>query len=91
MFGFYLEETLKELGITKNKLSVESKVRSNTIIDLAKGNVSRIDFFSLQSILDTLNIIAEQKGIQRKFDINDIVKYDYKGEGRYYIKIGDTE
>jgi DNA-binding Xre family transcriptional regulator len=92
MFYFYLDVALNELGITKNKLSVESKVRSNTIIDLAKGNVSRLDFFSLQAILDTLNLIAEQKGIDRKFDMNDIVRYDYKGDvGKHYIKIGDTE
>lgn len=86
MFCFYLEDALKELGITMNKLSVESKVRSNTIIDLKNGNVSRVDFYSLQAILDTLNVIAEQRSIQRRFDMNDIVKYNYKGEGKKFIK-----
>lgn len=92
MFFFKLEDTLKELGITKNKLSVESKVRSNTIIDLANGNVGRIDLYSLQSILDTLNKLAMQKGLLRNYNINDIITYDYfTGTGKYFTKEEEFE
>lgn len=76
MIKFVLEDALKELGITKNKLSVESKVRSNTVIDYANGSVSRMDLTTLNDLLNTMNRIAKEKGLEHQFDITDIIRYE---------------
>ncbi|MCM3736469.1 helix-turn-helix transcriptional regulator [Bacillus cytotoxicus] len=72
---FTLGKSLEDLGITKNKLSVEAKVRSNTVGDLVNGDASSIRFDTLEAILDTLNRIAKEKGIDKTYVIDDVVKY----------------
>ncbi|MGE6615810.1 MULTISPECIES: helix-turn-helix domain-containing protein [Bacillus cereus group] len=72
---FTLGETLIELGITKNKLAVEAKIRPTTISNLVSGEVGLIRFDTLQAILDALNELAVEKGINKTYRIEDIVQY----------------
>lgn len=73
---FTLTETLDRLGITRNKLAVESKIRPATIADLVHGQTKRIELGTLVSLLDTLNLLVEDKGIN--VTIEDIIKYEQK-------------
>lgn len=75
---YKLGVTLDELNnkrITRNKLAVESKTRPATILDLAAGESKTIKLETLVSILDALNEIAKDEGIDRVFGINDIIEY----------------
>lgn len=73
---FTLSQTLQELGVTKNKLSVESKIRHNTISDLVNGEASSIRLDTLQAILDTLNKLAVEKGMDKVYGIKDVIKHE---------------
>lgn len=70
---FTLAETLDRLKITRNKLAVESKIRPATIADLVHGHTKRIELVTLTSLLDTLNVLVKDKGIN--VTIEDIIKY----------------
>ncbi|PKJ54664.1 helix-turn-helix domain-containing protein [Bacillus sp. SN10] len=72
---FTLGETMEEIGITKNKLSVESKVRPATISNLVNGEVGLVRFDTLKAILDALNELASEKGIDKTYQIEDVVQY----------------
>jgi len=72
---FTLGKTLNELNITKNKLAVESKVRYNTVMDMVTNQSKSINILTLMAILDTLNEIAEEKGLNREIDVDDIFIY----------------
>ncbi|MCL6459218.1 MAG: helix-turn-helix transcriptional regulator [Gorillibacterium sp.] len=72
---FKLGEILEEIGITRNKLAVESKTRPGTVLDIVSGETKRIELDTLISILDTLNDIANKKGIKRRISISDIMEY----------------
>jgi len=72
---FTLEETLNELNITKNKLAVESKIRSNTIIDMVTNQTKSIKLITLIDILDTLNRLGKEQGLNRTFDVDDVFIY----------------
>lgn len=73
-YGFIptLEETLKKLDVTRNALAVEAKVRPATINELVSGNAKQISFKTLKEILITLNRLAEDRGIQNKFNVEDV-------------------
>lgn len=78
VINFVLEQTLFKLGLSKNKLAVESKVRPNTIIDIVNGNTRRMDMDTLDQVLDALNKIALERNLDRTFTINDIMIYNFK-------------
>jgi DNA-binding Xre family transcriptional regulator len=78
VFEFKLDEILSELGITRNKLAVESKVRPVTVNDLFEGKSKRLELPTIQKILDTLNNFAHLKGLDKTYTIDDIIKYEYK-------------
>ncbi|MDG0962766.1 helix-turn-helix transcriptional regulator, partial [Bacillus paranthracis] len=71
---FTLGETMEEIGITKNKLSVESKVRP-AISNLVNGEVGLVRFDTLKAILDALNELASEKGIDKTYRIEHVVQY----------------
>ncbi|PEE49796.1 helix-turn-helix domain-containing protein [Bacillus cereus] len=73
---FTLGKTLDELKITKNKLAVEAKIRPNTISNLVSGDVNSIRMDTLQSIIDTLNVLAEENGIEKIYGIKDVVIHE---------------
>ncbi|OAK38929.1 control protein [Bacillus wiedmannii] len=72
---FTLGETMEEIGITKNKLAVESKVRPATISNLVNGEVGLVRIDTLQSILDALNQLAAENNIDKTYRIEDVVQY----------------
>jgi len=71
-----LQQTLDELEITRNKLSVESKVRAATLQSIVDEKASSIRFDTLIALLDTINEIAQQKGLNKRYGIEDIIKYE---------------
>ncbi len=70
-----LDEVLDELDISPNKLSVESKVRPNTIYNMVYKKAVRFNFDTVTKILIALNQIAEEEGLQRKFNVQDVLEY----------------
>ena len=67
---FVLDKTLREIGITPHKLSLESKIRSNTIYSMIHNETKRIEIETLISLLDTLNSLAN-----KKISVSDIFIY----------------
>lgn len=70
MIEFKLNQLLNELNITKNKFSVLSKVRPNTINDMCNGNTKRLEIDTLNAILKCLNSLSD-----RKITIMDLMEY----------------
>jgi len=52
---FTLKETIEREGITKNKLSVASGVRNNTIADICKGDAASLNVNTLDALMRGLN------------------------------------
>ena len=77
---FTINKTLDELNITKNRLAVEAKIRPNLILELANGDTKAIKIDTLIKILDTLNEIAKNKGLDKEYNVTDIIYYCSKKE-----------
>ncbi|KMJ59387.1 hypothetical protein AB685_00400 [Bacillus sp. LL01] len=75
-FSPTLEETLAELEMTRNALSVESKVRPGTVNEIYAGEAKQVNFQTLAAIIDTLNRAGFEKGLSRRFTVEDIFIYD---------------
>jgi DNA-binding Xre family transcriptional regulator len=84
MIKFTLRKTLNELDITRNKLAVEAKVRPNTINDMVNGDIHRMDLQTLSDIIDTLNLIAIENRMEKRYDINDIMEYEMNIQQRLF-------
>ncbi|GIP20165.1 helix-turn-helix transcriptional regulator [Paenibacillus sp. J22TS3] len=83
MIKFNLEHTIQQIGITKNKLAVLSEVRPNTINDLANGTSKRIEIDTLEKILTTINQISVMRGLNKRFNVSDVVEFvslDFRSE-----------
>ncbi|MEK5107227.1 XRE family transcriptional regulator [Cytobacillus sp. FSL K6-0129] len=74
-FVSLLGDTLEELKITKNALSVESKVRPATINDLVVGNAKQVNFETLKAIIEATNKIAIEKGNSKVYGVEDVFAY----------------
>ncbi|OPH47595.1 hypothetical protein BC351_10410 [Paenibacillus ferrarius] len=73
----HLDEILNELGITRNHLAVEAKVRPTTLLEMVHGKTQAVKFDTLIKILDTLNIIAFKNCFERRYTIGDLIKYEF--------------
>jgi DNA-binding Xre family transcriptional regulator len=76
---FKLGEILEELGISKNALAVEGKIRPATVAKYEKGDMGRIEIETLVGMLDTLNRLASEKGIDKTYSLEDLIEYKYEG------------
>jgi DNA-binding Xre family transcriptional regulator len=76
---FNLAKVLDELVITKNALAVEAKIRPATVASFVNGEVSRIEIPTLISMLDAINRFAIEKGTERRYNIEDLITYEFKG------------
>jgi DNA-binding Xre family transcriptional regulator len=76
---YKLGNVLGELEITKNALAVEAKVRPATVTTYVNGDVGRIEIDTLTNMLDAINRMAIEKGITRRYGLEDIISYEYKG------------
>lgn len=78
-FVSHLEKTIKSLGITRNALAVESKIRPVTINTLYSAEAKQLSAHTLGEILKALDRIALSKGIEKKHKISDIFEYSDQG------------
>jgi predicted transcriptional regulator len=76
-YTFLLEKVLEEIDQTRNAVAVEAKVRPATLQDLYYGNTKRIELESFERILNTINKFAAEKGIEKTYTIDDIIKYNF--------------
>lgn len=56
---FKLAQILKDRNLSKNKLSITSGVRSDTILRLCKGNLTRLDLDIVCRLCKTLDCSIE--------------------------------
>jgi predicted transcriptional regulator len=70
-----LDKIIEELGISANRLSVEAKVRPNTIYNMVYNKAVRFHFPTVAQILVALNKIAEEENTHKEYDIPDILKF----------------
>lgn len=79
MIKVTLQNTLDELGITRNWLAVYFKIRPATLHALINGETTQIKFETLAKILDALNDVAVEKGLNKEYTITDVIDYEYLG------------
>lgn len=77
MIKITLQDSLDELGVTRNWIAVNYKIRPATLHSLVKGDTSQIRFDTLTTILDALNDIAIERGINKEYTITDVIDYEY--------------
>lgn len=70
-----LDATLKEAGITRNRIAVEGKIRPATISELCNGKSKAISFETLERILDALLLITGDV-----YEASDVIRIEYKEE-----------
>jgi hypothetical protein len=76
-FTFHLDEILEELGkLSCNYLAVQSKTRPNSVLALSKGQMQRVDLDFLLKLLVQLNIEAKNKGLNKTYTIDSIIKFE---------------
>lgn len=75
---FKLGGILEELKLSKNALAVEGKIRPATVAKYERGDMGRIEIDTLVSILDTLNRLAIEKGVDKTYTLEDLIEYKYK-------------
>ncbi|MGE6379592.1 XRE family transcriptional regulator [Peribacillus muralis] len=73
---FCLDETINILGVTPNRVAVEAKISPNTIYNMIENKTTRIHKNTITSLLDAINDIATEKGINKRFTIADILTYE---------------
>jgi DNA-binding Xre family transcriptional regulator len=76
---FKLGDILEELAISKNALAVEGKIRPATVAKYETGDMGRIEIETLVGMLDTLNRMAAEKGLNKTYSIEDLIEYKYDG------------
>ncbi len=76
---FKLGGILEELKLSKNALAVEGKIRPATVAKYETGDMGRIEIDTLVSILDTLNRMATEKGVDKTYSLEDLIEYKYEG------------
>lgn len=73
---FTLDKTLNEVDITRNKLAVEAKIRPATIADIVHGKTKRLEIDTLINLLETLQKLVNDKGLDRRITIEDILVFE---------------
>lgn len=77
---FVLNETLeklskgREIPLTRNALSVESRVRHNTVSDLAAGKSKSLTISTLNDILEALDRLDIHNVQGRPHEVTDIIR-----------------
>ncbi len=77
-FTFKLDNVLEDLELTRNALAVRAGVRPATLADLHEGKTKRVELPTFAKILDALNAVAREKGINETYTIDSIVEYTYE-------------
>ncbi|AUO06797.1 hypothetical protein NS115_10275 [Paenibacillus jamilae] len=67
---FKLDELLQEIGITKNALAREAKIRPNTIYEMCNNTSKRIEFKTFNTVMETLIRLSG-----RPLTLNDVLEY----------------
>ena len=70
-----LDRVLEEVDISTTRLSVEAKVRPNTIYNMVYNEAVRFHFDTVIKVLVALNEIGDQEGIHRDYNIGDILEF----------------
>lgn len=76
MIKVVLNESLQQLGLSMNKLATIANLRPNTVTDFTNGKAKRIDFETLDKIIEALNQVARERKLTNRYTISDVLKYD---------------
>lgn len=68
MIIFQLQEILDKEGLSQNQFAKLSGVRPNTINNICKNNLKRLELSTLEKILETL--------FDMGYSIEDVIKYN---------------
>lgn len=78
MLTITIDKALDRLGLSARQLAIESKLRPNTISELKHNRAKQVNFETLDKILNTLNTISDKRELNIRFDLSDIIEYEYK-------------
>jgi len=73
---FTLGKTIEEIDTTANAVAVQARIRPNAVYDLVNKKAPSITFKTLTKILEALHVIAQEKDINRTFDVSDVFVYE---------------
>lgn len=68
MIIFHLQEILNKEGLSQNQFSNLSGVRPNTVNNICKNNLKRLELSTLEKIMETLSDMG--------YSVEDIIKYN---------------
>ncbi|OFS52254.1 hypothetical protein HMPREF2873_05250 [Staphylococcus sp. HMSC075H09] len=68
MIIFHLQEILNKEGLSQNQFSKLSGVRPNTVNNICKNNLKRLELSTLEKIMETLSDMG--------YSVEDIIKYN---------------
>ncbi|MFS1519657.1 helix-turn-helix domain-containing protein [Bacillus sp. SCS-151] len=70
-----LNEILEELDLSFYRIALDSGIRKSTISDLVNNRMKGIRMSTLYELIHTLNQLAAEKGIDKKYDVGDLFHY----------------
>lgn len=73
-----IDEPLKKLHLSRNKLAVEAKIRPGVLQEMSDGKTKAVKLDTLMKILDALNILAIKNQSEFRFNVNDLIDYEFK-------------
>jgi predicted transcriptional regulator len=72
---FTLQQVLDELHITGSRIASISNIRSNTIYEMVNNTTKSVNMKTLAKLIDTLNEVSRDRGINKRIEISDILRY----------------
>ncbi len=77
-YRYNLQSIMNELGIEKSyhlTMLTNKKVRPQTIDSLAEGKASRLELDTIHCLLDALNKVSNERGLDKNYTIDSLITY----------------
>lgn len=70
---------MAELNLSQNQLHLHTGIRPDTLRDLKNGDTQRIHLDNVTLILDALNEAADRAGVDREYNVEDLIRKTPRG------------
>ncbi|WP_182103172.1 XRE family transcriptional regulator [Niallia taxi] len=77
-YCYNLQSIMNELGIEKSyhlTMLTNKKVRPQTIDSLVEGKTLRLELDTIHTLLDALNKVANERGLDKTYTIDSLITY----------------
>lgn len=77
-YRYNLKSIMNELGIEKSyhlTMLTSKKVRPQTVDFLVEGKTLRLELDTIHTLLDALNKVANERGLDKTYTIDSLITY----------------